>query len=319
MTRRSLSYSALFFLTVLVAGAASAAVGAPTALCSQVATSALAEPAGASRCLPGANPLDRRAPATLALGTDLSYIWNLRSTPDEFLSAPVGTLTMTPIGTPALSPSLFAMDFDNTATTLWAIDDAIDTLGTIDIATGVFTPIGPITGVPVGHNFTGLRFDTLDSDRVFVSTSGTGGSQLHTLNLATRVLTPIGTISATEIIIDIAVANNGNIYGHGISTDILMRIDRETGVGTSLGLTGVNSNFAQGMDFDASTDILYAWIYIGGGVNDLRTFDLSTGAATLVVAGVNRECEGAIKVAVPFIFLDGFETEDTSRWSSTAN
>lgn len=72
------------------------------------------------------------------------------------------------------------------------------------------------------------------------------------------------------------------------------------------------------MDFDAAAGTLYAWMYLGGGVNNLSTIDLTTGAASLVVNGNNTEIEGSIQVPVPFIFLDGFESGDMSRWSAAS-
>jgi hypothetical protein len=287
--------------------------------CAGATDSVQAEPPGATRCLPAANPLDRPSAPAADLGSDLSWIVDLRATPDQVSTAPVGTLTLTPVGPIAAGVNLFATDFDNAANTLWAIDNAAQTLGTIDLATGAYVSQGALTGVPTGHTITGMKFDPLDSDVVFVTSTDGAVSQLHRLDPVTRELTLVGDITGLALVIELAIANDGTIYVHDIADDTISTVDRATGASTLVGPTGINANFAQGMDFDAGSGTLYAWLYVGGGVNNLSTIDLATGAASLVVDGDNTEIEGTIRVPVPFIFLDGFETGDTSRWSATAS
>lgn len=228
----------------------------------------------------------------------------------------MGTLTLTPVGTITAGINLYATDFDNRARTLYAIDDAGETLGTVDLTTGAYTAAGALTGVPAGHTVTGMKFDPLDSDKAFVVTTSGTASELHRLDPVARTLTLVGPITGSALAIDLAIANDGTIYVHDIGIDSILTADRTTGAGTLVGPTGVNTNFAQGMDFDASTGTLYAWLYLGAGVNTLSTIDLGTGAASLVVNGNNTEIEGSIQVPVPFIFLDGFESGDTGRWSA---
>src|SRR5439155_23858964 len=73
-------------------------------------------------------------------------------------TAPLPTLTFTPVGADA-NP-LFAMAWNNSATTLYAVDNTSRQLGTIDQTTGAFTPIAAINPDP-GTTFTvtGLTFD----------------------------------------------------------------------------------------------------------------------------------------------------------------
>ena len=56
---------------------------------------------------------------------------------------------------------------------------------------------------------------------------------------------------------------------------------------------GTDLNFAQGMDFDFSSGVLYAALYTGGGSGQWATSDTVTGAATSLLA-LNREMEIAI-------------------------
>lgn len=318
MIRRRVAVS--FSLSILGAvGLAHPMPAASEGFCAGAADSVFAEPPGATRCLPNANPLDRPAAPPVGLGGDLSWIVDLRAAPDQVSTAPVGTLTLTPVGPIAAGVNLFATDFDNAANTLWAIDNAAQTLGTVDLTTGAYASQGALTGVPVGHTITGMKFDPLDSDVALVTTTSGSVSQLHRLDPVTRTLTLVGEITGLALVIDLAIANDGTIYVHDIGADTISTVDRTTAAPTLVGPTGINANFAQGMDFDAGTGTLYAWLYIGGGVNNLSTIDLGTGAASLVVDGDNTEIEGSIRVPVPFIFLDGFETGDTSRWSATAS
>ena len=101
---------------------------------------------------------------------------------------------------------------------------------------------------------------------------------LYTIDLTTRAATLVGPIGFA-LVVDIAISNTGQMYGHDIGVDQLIAINKATGAGTAIGPTGFNANFAQGMDFDHSTNILWSWLYIGGGVNNLVTFTLTTARA----------------------------------------
>ena len=57
------------------------------------------------------------------------------------------------------------------------------------------------------------------------------------------------------------------------------------------------ANGAQGMDFDPSTDTLYAWLFFSDLTSHLATFDLATGAATILADGNGEQLEGAVAVA----------------------
>src|SRR5207247_2187657 len=126
-----------------------------------------------------------------------------------------------------------------------------------------------------------------------------------TMSLATGVATPLpNSFTPFVLVIDIAISNAGQMYGQDIGVDQLLSIDKLTGAAVAIGPTGQNTNFAQGMDFDHSDNTLYAWMYLGGGVNNLSTFNLATGAATVVVNGpAGPENEGAVHVAVPVKLL----------------
>ena len=47
------------------------------------------------------------------------------------------------------------------------------------------------------------------------------------------------------------------MYGVDIVSDVLVQIDPSTGAGTVVGSVGVGANYAQGMDFEEETGVLY--------------------------------------------------------------
>jgi hypothetical protein len=181
----------------------------------------------------------------------------------------------------------FCIDYDETATTLWAIDNATFQYGTLDPLTGTFAAVGTITGPgPVGVEFTlGLTCDT--NGKWYLSTTANGGvdSQVWESTTFTTdgVFTALGAPEVGPTFIDIGIASNGDLYGHEFAADELRSIDTTTGVSTVIGPTGRAANFAQGMDFDWASGNAYAHAYEGGGNAYWGTFDLGTGLHT----GVN--------------------------------
>jgi hypothetical protein len=284
--------------------------------CNTLANSVRAEPAWyLAECLGGVQPPS--APVRHSgprVDGDTEYILNLRaagSFPQQVLTAPLPTLDYATVG--PQTRAIFGMDFDLTATTLWGIDNASRELGTLNLATGAFTPTVVVTGLTVGSTVTGMKFDPT-SATVYISESIGASSNLLTLNLATGVATPVGVIGAW-LVIDIAISNAGQMYGIEIGTDSLLSIDKSTGAGALIGPVGVALNFAQGMDFDPSTDTLWAWLYSGGGVNQLASINLATGAALTADNGVNEENEGAIQVPAVIEAASPFALEVDSAFN----
>jgi len=58
-------------------------------------------------------------------------------------------------------------------------------------------------------------------------------------------------------IIDIAINTSGQMYRFRHCSDSLISINPATGAGTVIGPAGFDGNYAQGMDFDDLTGILY--------------------------------------------------------------
>ena len=194
-------------------------------------------------------------------------------------------------------PTFFpAVDFDETATDLWVTQYYTYNYGNLDQTTGLYTNVGAITGA--SGSAVGWSCDVNGVWYYATYDSAAGGSLLYTVDIITGVATQIGLISST-IQIDIAIDTGGNLYGHSINDDALYSINTTTGAGTYIGPTGLLANYAQGMDFDWSTNTLYAthFNYTGVVVTNFCSVDLASGAFTVVVNTdpLNAEMEMACK------------------------
>jgi hypothetical protein len=226
-----------------------------------------------------------------ALG-DLTYQFNMRATGtgadslQSFLLPNANSATV--IG--PQTGNIYGLEFDPAIQKLWALDDTFQ-LGELNKTTGVFTPSVTVSGVTAGQSPTGIAFQN-GSSPFYMSTSDGLTSHLYTVNTTTGAATLVGD-TELPLLIDIAVNASGQMYGHDISDDSIYSINTATGAATLIGPTGVAANFAQGIEFDKGTGVLYAWLYEGGGVNRFATINLATGAATTVASPLAGEYEGA--------------------------
>ncbi len=194
----------------------------------------------------------------------------------------------------------FAMDMDPTATTLWAVTWETDNaFGTIDPTTGEFTTVGNISGIDPAANVSGMSVNPVTGDWYMTAIEG-GASYLYKGDISTGIFGLVGAMGF-DLNIDLAIDSQGNAYGHDIGTDELLSIDLATGVTTAIGSTGIDANYAQGMDFDYATDTLYATMYTGGGTGVFASFDLATGLATILqdTTGLDAEMEMVVASAIP--------------------
>lgn len=253
-----------------------------------------------------------RLPGDTAYARDVGYL------SDNFISFPLADMTSNTVISAVASASPFSMDYDPSATTLWAIDYDSVSLGTIDTATGAYTQVAALTGVPVAETIEGLAIDPTNGDFYLGTTDG-AVSYLYSMDSGTGACTLLGTITGAPLLFDIKIDNNGIMYGHDGTTDSILQIDKATGAATVIGATGFDANYAQGMDFDPSDNTLYAWIYSGGGTGAFCSIDLTTGAATNL-SWIDGEWVGAIDVAAgpPVIVYSGHDGMDTCA-SNPAN
>jgi len=162
---------------------------------------------------------------------------------------------------------------------MYILDYATNTLLTVDTASGAQTVIGPAPPAG-GESWTGLT-GAVDGT-LYASSTTCVVSTLYTVDPGSGATTPVGPISNGDCIIDISINAAGELYGVDIVNDVLVQIDPATGAGTVIGSTGVAANYAQGMDFDEVSGILYWAAYTAQ--SELRILDTMTGASTLVGA-----------------------------------
>ena len=232
----------------------------------------------------------------------LIYGFNMRGGANQLFSTDTGGFVagFSTIGGGIGPNPTFAMDMDLTATTLWAIlFDGSNTYGTIDTGTGVFTSVGTLSGPAASDNISGLAVDPTTGDW-YLSALGGGLATLYRGNIATGTFAAVGDIGF-GLNIDLAIDSQGNAFGMDIAVDELISINLMTGAGTSVGPTGIPTNFAQGMDFDYSTDMLYATMYTGGGTGVFASINTATGLATVleVTDSLDAEMLMVVAVAIP--------------------
>ena len=280
--------------------------------CDALANSAGAEPPGyAWQCGSQEVPM---APipwlTTPAAAGNLAFAYNMgefsgtQQGLHAYLVGDLGTATL--LGNPSTS-LFFAMDFDPTGTTLYAIRETTPRqLGTLDTSDGSFTQIAELGGTG-NEQVTGLAIDPI-SGVAYLSTAHGNNGTLYTLDLATGEASPIGDFGV-HLMIDIAMNCRGELYGHSIDEDALYSIDPATGVATLIGDSGLNANFAQGMDFNNADGKLYAAVYFGGGNYVYGTFNIQTGELDPLGSNDLRgEWEIAIPATCSQIFENGFES-----------
>lgn len=162
---------------------------------------------------------------------------------------------------------------------MYVLDYYTNNLYWLDTTTAAAAPIGP--AIPVeGEWWTGMT--SAADGTLYASSSSTVSSTLYTIDPDSGAATPIGPIDS-PCIIAIAINYNGDMYGLDICTDELVKIDPDTGQITPIGPIGFNASYAQGMDFDEDTGILYLTAFNGNTYQgELRIADLHTGNTTLV-------------------------------------
>ncbi len=230
--------------------------------------------------------------ASIPMGpTDIGYAQDIGYVSDNFVSFTLDDFTgQTIIGTN--TDAYYGMDFDQSGTVLYALNDTTDQLGTINLTTGAFTALVACPPGGGADNWTGLSIDPTTNEFY-----GSTATDLYTIDPSTGVSTLVGNFGTT-LMIEIAINMDGEMYGHDIGTDSIYSIDMGTGTATLIGPTGYSANYAQGMDFDNDDGTLYIFLYEGSGANVFGTVNLGTGAVTpLAVSAPLGEFEGAIAIS----------------------
>lgn len=175
--------------------------------------------------------------------------------------------------------SLYAGDFlDGDFSTLYAISGTENNLYTVDTTTGNATLVGA-SPPPSGHTWSGLS--GAPDGTLYGLTADGSESSLVTVDPATAVVTTLGDLSGVQGGIDLAYnPYDGMIYIVDVVSDNFFKVDPDTLEVTLVGALGVNANYAQGMDFEEESGILYWAAYTD--IAELRIIDITTGASTPV-------------------------------------
>ncbi len=185
--------------------------------------------------------------------------------------------------------SFFAGDFvGGDFDTIYAANYDNNGLYAVDAADGTATLIGTMT--PPGGTMNGLS-GTPDGTMYGIAGDCTT-SYLVTVDITSGMVTTIGSIPGVGCGIDLAYNTNDDmIYVVDLLTDSLFRVDPATAAATLVGSLGVGANYAQGMDFEEESGVLYWAAYTTQG--ELRVIDTTTGASTLIGAfpgGAEVDC-----------------------------
>ncbi len=194
---------------------------------------------------------------------------------------------------------------------------AASNLMTLSLTTGAFTVIGTVTGLDAAHMpIIGMAYhESSGTTYVTGHKSAPFDSELYTFDLATGVATLIGTVTNTNFLITLAVNCSGELYGIDAENNNLLRIDPATAEGTVIGPLNFTAGFfAQDMDFDPVTGILY-WSAFTGTTGELRTIDLATGNSSLAknwsadmgVFAIQGDCSATSVGQIPLETPDEFK------------
>jgi hypothetical protein len=176
------------------------------------------------------------------------------------------------------------MTFDDadfsTALGIDGIGTDANELVSIDTASGAITPIADVFPID-GEHFNGFKYDRATQKYFAISSDCKEGSHLYTVDPTSGAVTLIGEIPGSPCMIDIAIDSRGLMYGVDISDAVLYAIDKTTANASLIGGLGFSTNYAEGLDFDHSTDTLY-FAGIDADNNDIQsmyTINVDTGLA----------------------------------------
>lgn len=169
------------------------------------------------------------------------------------------------------------------------------------------------------------------TDTVFaVACNHTPGMACHLYTIdpasaGVAMVAPLDNGSGDFLPLEIAINSVGEMYAVSIVPpydNYLVRIDKTNGDVDVIGPTGINAAYAQGIDFDKSTDTLY-WTAFGalgdGGAfqGKVFTIDVTSGAVTEIgptPQGGSEVWALAIATAAPSndrVFCSGFEVGES--------
>jgi hypothetical protein len=227
-----------------------------------------------------------------------AYAVDLRN--DRFVSFDVFNPGSQNVLATGFSGDYFGLDFNSTGTTLYGLlhtglgaarlDSLSLTDGSILGSVGVegLDADAVVTGLTVGPN-----------NLAHLTSFGGTTSKLYTIDLTTGVTALVGIMTSSGFVVDIAASPGGDLVVHNATSDTFHVVNPTTGALTLIGSHGIDANFAQGMDFDPTSGLLFAPVYSGEGVNTYGTVSIFDGTITPIAGLLSGEYEIAIAVPEP--------------------
>ncbi|PZQ19836.1 MAG: hypothetical protein DI564_00920 [Rhodanobacter denitrificans] len=187
-------------------------------------------------------------------------------------------------------------DFDRQ----WLIDWRSNRLHTIDTASGALQTIGQAfpQGAVAGEGWMGMAWDPAEDVLYAASVSAAcGWSGLYRIDRDTAAASFVGPVvtGRNVCLVDIAIDQNGQMYGLDISEDALVRIDKHTGIGELVGSLGVDAEYEQGLTFDRAAGTLY-WTAFVGEQGAVATIDPLSGVPSFL--GPTRDAHQVTSLAI---------------------
>jgi hypothetical protein len=167
------------------------------------------------------------------------------------------------------------------AEVLYTVDESLDTLCTVDTATGIVTPIGSLG---VAFQFGDLAYDSSSGVMYMIDGWGNGSStpsSLYRVDLTTGAATFVGSTGATSLFALTFDPVANKLYAAVSTLNPLgfYEINRTTGVATFIGDPGVGID---GLTYLGGTNQI---VGLFAGPGSLHTIDPATGASTVLSGG----------------------------------
>jgi hypothetical protein len=213
-------------------------------------------------------------------GSDIFGVENQSETYGKFDKGnPAG---FTPIAnSPIVDPNFEGAGASNADGTMVFVADNNNNLYSLVLATGIYTLLGAITGIPVGQSITGLEMDPTDGTMYALATDAVTTTFLS-LNLVTFAAVVIG---VTGMVLGIALAATlaGDFFALDIDNDSIFSINKVTGLAILIGAIGFDANFGQGMALSYVAGVILLAAFNNANFEaELRTVNIVTGLTTLI-------------------------------------
>ncbi|MEP7043447.1 MAG: hypothetical protein ABI843_10315 [Dokdonella sp.] len=176
-------------------------------------------------------------------------------------------------------------------------------IATIDTATGMLAELPDSAPLAANEGWIGLKWDASTSTLYGAACdpiSPDGECHLYYVDPLNGSILQGPAISGFQgqyFLIDIAISPQGLMYSVDIFSGAFIAIDKLSGAAHVIGNTGVAPNFAQSLDFDASSGTLYWPSYDVAGAARMLTIDINTGSVHTLGALLDNDDQFGFAIA----------------------